>query len=100
MLSGNRAQYGAGLYVDAGSSAALSEAIFLQNSAFSAGGGLYIDTTGDLNLDFSAVIFNHAPAGEGGGIYNAGSVVLGSSTVRFNTVSNCSPALSVRGCTG
>ena len=43
-------------------------------------------------------MFNHAPSGEGGGIYNNDSVTLAGSMVRFNTVNNCSPALSVTGC--
>ena len=45
-------------------------------------------------------MYNHAPAGEGGGIYNDGTVNLTDTTVRFNTVNNCSPNASVIGCTG
>ena len=41
-------------------------------------------------------MFNHAPSGAGGGIYNdVDSVTLACTMVRFNTVNNCSPALSV-----
>jgi len=53
-----------------------------------------------VTLDLSTVTYNHAPAGEGGGIYNAGGVFPGGTTIRFNTVNNCSPAASVTGCTG
>jgi predicted outer membrane repeat protein len=70
---------------------------FQQNSASNFGGGLYED--GDFtHLNSSKVMFNHAPAG--GGIYNDDTVTLVRTVVRFNTVNNCSPALSVPGCTG
>ena len=73
---------------------------FQQNSASTAGGGIYQDGT-FTHLNSSRVTFNHAPSGAGGGIDNdAGTVTLASTMVRFNTVNNCSPALSVPGCTG
>lgn len=43
---------------------------------------------------------NNAPAGSGGGVYNRGTVNLINTTVRFNTLNNCSPAASVPGCFG
>jgi predicted outer membrane repeat protein len=97
-LSGNTAQYGAGLYTE--DLATISTTTFQQNTASSAGGGIYNGTSDGVNLTASQVTYNHAPAGEGGGIYNEGDVVLGSTTVRFNAANNCSPALSVTGCTG
>ena len=97
-LVANTAQYGAGLYT--GDLATISTTRFHQNSASAAGGGIYNATSDGVNLTASQVSYNHAPAGGGGGIYNDGDVVLASTTVRFNTVNNCSPAASVTGCTG
>ena len=53
-----------------------------------------------MNLYRQPGRYNHAPAGNGGGIYNDGDRRLTNTTVRFNTVNNCSPAASVTGCTG
>jgi hypothetical protein len=38
--------------------------------------------------------------GGGGRIFNDGTVNLINTTVRFNTLNNCSPAASVPGCSG
>ena len=46
------------------------------------------------------MIYNHAPGGEGGGIYNDGTGNLVSTQVKWNFVNNCSPAASVAGCIG
>ena len=78
--------------------ATLSGATFQQNSAYQGGG---IDEEGtSVTLNGSKVMYNHAPAGTGGGIYNNDTVNLANTVVRFNTPNNCSPALSVTGCTG
>jgi len=96
-LSGNTAQYGAGLYNE--DEATVNGTTFQQNTATDGGGGIYEDGT-FTDLNGSKVMYNHAPAGEGGGIYNEDTVNLTNTLVRFNTANNCSPALSVAGCTG
>ena len=75
--------------------ATVNDTTFQQNSASIQGGGLYNHTSDTLNLTGSRVEYNHAPSGEGGGIYNEGTVNLTNTLVRFNTVNNCSPAFSV-----
>lgn len=62
-----------------------------ENSASTEGGGIYNDTSETLNLHSSRVVFNNAPRGGGGGIFNDGTVNLINTTVRFNTLNNCSP---------
>ena len=96
-LKGNQATYGGGLYNDdvmtlTGSSFTNNSAVygggmynedeatvdgtsFQQNSASTAGGGIYEDGS-FAHLFSSRVMFNHAPSGEGGGIYNNDSVTL------------------------
>ena len=72
--------------IDAEHGAAITGATFTGNSAGYYGG---------------AVSGLQPRAGrEGGGIHNAGTVNLTNTTVRFNTVNNCSPNASVTGCTG
>lgn len=96
-FTNNRADYGGGMYNE--DEATADGTTFRQNSASTAGGGIYEDGT-FAHLYSSRVTFNHAPSGEGGGIYNSDSVTLASTVVRFNTVNDCSPVLSVTGCTG
>ena len=64
---------------------------FGQNSASSAGGGLYNDHS--LTLQFSTVTHNSAPPGEGGGIFNDGTVGLNRQHDPSNLTNNCSPAM-------
>ena len=97
-FSNNTAEYGGGMFNEY--DATVNGTTFQQNSASVQGGGLYNHTSDTLNLTGSTVAYNHAPAGAGGGIYNDGTVNLTNTLVRFNTVNNCSPALSVTGCTG
>jgi predicted outer membrane repeat protein len=96
-FANNTAVYGGGMYNE--DEATVDGTTFQQNSASTAGGGIYEDGT-FTHLHSSRVTFNHAPSGEGGGIYNNDTVTLAGTVVRFNTVNNCAPALSVPGCTG
>jgi predicted outer membrane repeat protein len=92
----NSATYG-GAIEDEGDGIVVNNSYFQQNTASTAGGGIYEDGT-FAHLFSSRVMFNHAPSGAGGGIYNEDTVTLAHTVVRFNTVNNCSPALSVTGC--
>jgi predicted outer membrane repeat protein len=83
--------------IDSEDDATISGSTFTGNTASTAGGGIYEDGT-FAHLFSSRVMFNHAPSGAGGGIYNEDTVTLAYTVVRFNTVNNCSPALSVTGC--
>ena len=94
-FSNNTAVYGGGMYNE--DEATVDGTTFQQNTASTAGGGIYEDGT-FAHLFSSRVMFNHAPFGEGGGIYNEDTVTLANTRVRFNTANNCSPALSVTGC--
>ena len=96
-FSNNTAEDGAGLYNVY--EATIDTSTLQQNTASDAGGGLYEDGT-VAHLSNSKIVYNHAPTGEGGGIYNNDTVTLTGTTVRFNTVNNCSSAASVTGCTG
>jgi len=97
-ISGNSAMFGGGLHnffrVTAGTTT------FEQNTASSQGGGIDNNAGATASLQFSRVIYNHAPGGEGGGIYNGGTVNLTGTTVMWNFINNCSPAASVPGCIG
>jgi predicted outer membrane repeat protein len=96
-FSGNTAGYGGGLANQ--STATVSGTSFSQNTATTAGGGIWESGT-SLALTNSQVEQNHAPPGQGGGIYNGDTVTLTSTTVMWNRANNCSPLGSVTGCTG
>ena len=68
-FTNNSAVYGGGMYNE--DEATVDGTTFQQNSASTAGGGIYEDGT-FAHLYSSRVMFNHAPSGEGGGIYNEG----------------------------
>ncbi len=71
-----------------------------ENTASTEGGGVCNDTDSTLNLVASRVVYNNAPSGGGGGIYNRFNVTLTHTLVAHNTLNNCSPVASVPGCFG
>jgi predicted outer membrane repeat protein len=98
LFSGNTAVYGGGLYND--DVANVYGSTVQENQASTEGGGIFNDTAATLNLGASRVVYNNAPSGGGGGIFNRGTVHLFGTLVRYNTLNNCSPVASVPGCFG
>jgi predicted outer membrane repeat protein len=102
-FTSNTAEDGGGLYV--GKYATLTAVAFQRNSAYDAGGGIYVNSGADhLTLQNSSITSNGAPSGDGGGVYNdstPGTVsLIGTDTITGNLGGNCAPASSVDGCTG
>ena len=80
-LTSNIASIGGGVHVGLGSELFASGSAFLQNEAFSLGGGLH--NIGQLNLTNNLVDSNQS--GEsGGGLYSLGQLILADSTVSNN----------------
>lgn len=78
ITSNAASQNGGGIYANGGT-VNVNTAIISNNSAAQYGGGLYIPTTGKLTLKGTTTLTrNHVPAtGQGGGVYLAGVVEVG-----------------------
>lgn len=81
------ADYGGGLQTDGNLTILLDNVTFSQNSATTAGGGIYLNTNGVLEVANSLFILNESPLGAG--IYDIGdSVTLTNSTISMNSASS------------
>jgi hypothetical protein len=101
-LSGNRANTSGGaVFNEQGGTVSAFRVTLDNNVAVVNGGGLYNGVGGRASLVRTLVERNTAASG--GGIFNAatvGSVTLSSPVIRRNIPNNCSPAGTIRGCTG
>jgi hypothetical protein len=99
---GNHASFGGG--IDDEWQTTLADSIFRQNRASSDGGAIYEDQPlpSHLSVGAPSSITDNFAAGDGGGIYHAGSAIISvrPSTVENNHPDNCAPENSVAGCTG
>ena len=77
-ITGNSANNGGAIYANGGTMT-FKDGIISNNQAHARGGGLYITESGNLALQGTATLTrNHVPSsGEGGGVYLAGVVYVG-----------------------
>ncbi|MGQ4416602.1 nitrous oxide reductase family maturation protein NosD [Streptomyces sp. SAS_269] len=99
----NTAQFGGGVTTEGGTTLNLNHSTVKGNTASTQGGAIY--NGGTVTLTHSTVERNTAQGGpgSGGGIYQQSSsatATLNNSRVRKNTPDNCAPSGSVPGCVG
>ncbi len=88
---------GGGIYVDAtASSATVSTSTIVDNTAITDGGGVY-NLSESLTVIDSALRGNQSTNGPGGGLYNAGGVILAGSTIDRNSAGSSGGGLFTRG---
>lgn len=85
-LDHNQADFGGGILSNGSINISLDDVVFSFNTAMSAGGGLYLNTSSALEVANSLFILNEST--DGGGIFSFSSTInLSDSTLSSNTVS-------------
>jgi CSLREA domain-containing protein len=91
-VRGGSASQGGGMYVNSGTTT-VDASVLSGNTATSTGGGIYVNTTGILNVENGSVIggtdlSSRNSASSGGGIYNSGTATVNDSTIGPNNAVN------------
>lgn len=93
-----------GVQVDNTGSLTMNGGATIQNCASALGGGIYVYAGGKFTLNGGTVTKNSAlgadiSTGNGGGIYNYGTIVIHSGTISYNTATNYGGGLMQRSST-